>query len=162
MCRTFLYREAEALDEFRLRDWLGMLAEDIDYLVPVRVTKERRVPGEPNDEFSDDAVHFRDDYEGLETRVERFETEYGWSEIPPSRTRRFVSNVRIEDVDGDEISIRNNLLLFRSQGDTSDATFLSAERFDVLRDTGESLELAERTAQLDHTVIPMRNLSVFI
>ena len=38
--QEFLYREALALDERRFRDWLDLLADDITYEVPVRVTRE--------------------------------------------------------------------------------------------------------------------------
>ena len=32
----FLYREADLLDERRYEDWLGLLAEDIRYWMPMR------------------------------------------------------------------------------------------------------------------------------
>ena len=37
----FLYREAELLDSNRFGDWLGLLAEDIHYVMPVRTTQFR-------------------------------------------------------------------------------------------------------------------------
>ena len=36
----FLFREAELLDAWRLREWLGMLTEDVRYRVPIRIHKE--------------------------------------------------------------------------------------------------------------------------
>ena len=86
----FLFHEAECLDDNRIREWFELLTEDIDYKCPIRVTRERAAgPG-----FSEEGMHFDEDWGMLEVRVERLETEYAWAEDPPSRTRRLVSNVR--------------------------------------------------------------------
>jgi len=80
----WLYHEAELLDDGRYREWLDLLAEDLRYLVPLRVTREREA-------VSDVIVgmaHQDDDWDAMEMRVLRLETEYAWAEDPPSRSRR--------------------------------------------------------------------------
>ena len=96
----FLYAEAALLDARRYRDWLGLLAEDIHYWMPIRRTVstadldlEFTQPGE--------MAYFDDDLRFLEMRVKKLEAGSAWSEDPPSRSRHFVSNVRILGVAGD-------------------------------------------------------------
>lgn len=59
---------------------------------------------------------FNDDIELLKLRVDRLKTDYAWAEIPPSRTRRFVSNVRVKDyVEGEKAVVKSYLLIYRSR-----------------------------------------------
>lgn len=157
-CVQFYNREAELLDQKELEAWLDMLTEDVTYDMPIRVTREK---GAERSEFSDEGFNYREDRSTLEARVERFQSEFAWSEDPPNRTRHHVSNVRVTDVDGENVHAKANLLLFRSQGEESEGTVLSAVRVDVLRRTQEGLKLADREVRLDHTVLPMKNIPVF-
>jgi len=157
-CVRFYNREAELLDEKDLEGWLELLTEDVEYDMPIRVTREK---GAERSEFSDEGYNYREDRGTLEARVERFQSEFAWSEDPPSRTRHHVSNVQVKAVDGDEIEVKNNLLLFRGQGEDTSGTVLSGERRDVLRRVDSELKLAKRDIRLDHTIIPMKNISVF-
>lgn len=157
---SFLMHEAQLLDEHREREWLdSCCAEDILYLMPVRETRERGA----GDGFSDEMFYFEEDRGSLELRVRRLETEYAWAEDPPSRTRHFVTNVRVEPGENeDELFVRSNLLLYRSQGTDRHYDTVSAERRDVLRREDGELRLARREILLDHTVLTTHNLSVFL
>lgn len=158
-CEDFLHAEAEALDERRLYDWLGLLAQDVEYRVPIRVTRERRAT---LPEFSSEATYLTGDLASLRGRVSRFDTEYAWAEDPPSRVRRFVSNIRVRPAERPaEWSVRSNLLVFRARGEDEPA-LVSCERHDVLRQTSEGLRLARRTVLLDHTSLPWENLAIFL
>ncbi len=156
---AFLHAEAEALDEWRLRDWLGMVTDDIVYQVPVRVQREvsdgSRVTGVQTDSF-----HLDENHASLAMRVQRLETGFAWSEEPPTRTRHVVGNVRVRDGDRtDEVAVRSNLLLYHTRWDRPEYTILSGERHDVLRDTPDGWRLARRLVVLDNTVIPTLNMS---
>ena len=157
---SFLMHEAQLLDEHREREWLdSCCAGDILYLMPVRETRERGA----GDGFSGEMFYFEEDRGSLELRVRRLETEYAWAEDPPSRTRHFVTNVRVEPGEtGDELYVRSNLLLYRSQGTDRHYDTVSAERRDVLRREEEGLRMARREILLDHSVLTMHNLSVFL
>jgi 3-phenylpropionate/cinnamic acid dioxygenase small subunit len=157
-CVQFYNRESDLLDEKRLEEWLELLTEDVRYDMPIRISREK---GAERSEFSVDGFNYREDRSTLEARVERFQSEFAWSEDPPSRTRHHVSNVQVVDVNGNEIETKTNLLLFRAQGEDSDGTVLSAEREDTLRRTDDGLKLAGRDIYLDHTVLPWKNISVF-
>lgn len=157
---SFLMYEAELLDERREREWLDHLcADDVEYLMPVRVNRER---GE-GEGFSEEAFFFQETRGSLELRVRRLETEYAWAEDPPSRTRHFVTNIRVADgEEEDEVAVRSNLLLYRSRGSEPNHDLLSAERKDVLRKEDDQWKLRKRVILLDHSVLMTHNLSVFL
>ncbi|WP_338727450.1 aromatic-ring-hydroxylating dioxygenase subunit beta [Haladaptatus sp. DJG-WS-42] len=155
-CRRFLYDEAALLDQFELEAWLDCLTEDIDYRVPIRLTRERTAAP-----FSTDSYHFKDDFSSLQTRVNRVLTEYDWSESPPSRTRRFVTNLRILEHREDEVDVASNLLLFRTREERRHPELISGKRHDTIRFTAEP-RLARRTVYLDHTVLGSDRLSILL
>ena len=157
--RAFLDHEAELLDNRELHEWYEMLTEDINYEVPRRITREA---GDDVPVFSEKSFHLQEDIESFEARITRYDKDYAWAENPPSRTRRFVTNVQIDEVDGDEVRERNNMLLLRLRGEESSPTFVSAERVDTLRREDGYLKLADRRVLLDQTVMPTQNLSEFL
>jgi ethylbenzene dioxygenase beta subunit len=152
----FLYREAELFDEWRLREWLAMLTEDIVYRVPIRIAKEKTEGESAVTGISTEMFHLDEDIHSLELRVERLETGFAWAEEPPSRIRHHVSNVRV-----DEERVRSNVLVYRSRWDKPDYDILSAERRDVFRRVDGELKLASRDVILDSTSVPTLNLTFF-
>jgi 3-phenylpropionate/cinnamic acid dioxygenase small subunit len=154
---SWLDHEAALLDEGRLEEWLGLLTEDVDYSMPVRLTRER---GSGPDTHAG-APHFLDDARTLRMRVERLKTEFAWAEDPPSRTRRFVTNVRAEPT-ADGVKVRSYLLLYRNRGDDSGAELISAERHDHLRRTPNGLRLSRREVRIDQSTLGVRNLAVMV
>jgi 3-phenylpropionate/cinnamic acid dioxygenase small subunit len=155
----WLTHEAETLDRRDLRAWLALLDPQIEYRVPVPVTTERR----SSDQVPLGAMdHFDEDLYSLEKRVSRLEGGHAWTEDPPSRTRRFVTNVRVNVRDADEVEARSYLLLYRSRGDVRPADLLSAERTDRLRRHGDGWRLRSRHVTVDDAVLRMQNLAVFL
>ena len=155
----FLVVEAELLDSRRYLDWLNLFTEDIVYRMPVRVTRAHTLEGSVL--YGMD--HFDEDLYSLKKRVQRFETEHAWTEDPPSRTRHFVTNVRVYLREGDgEFTVKSYVLVFRSRGDTRDPDFLSAERTDVLRRSDSGFKIANREILVDESVLKTQNLAVFL
>lgn len=154
---AFLLREAELLDEGRYEEWLALLTEDVRYVVPVRVT------GEVETEQTVSMNHLDEDRASLELRIRRLETPYAWAERPRSRTRHFLSNIRVSAGEReDEVWVRSNILLIRSRSDDPQAEWISGERQDVLRRVNGEWRLARRVVVLDQSVVPMRNLSTLL
>lgn len=154
----FLVAEAETLDERRYEDWLAMLTDDVRYRMPVRVT----VHGGGVSAL-EDMSHFDEDRYTLGKRVERLTGEHAWTEDPPSRVRRFVTNVRCAPGPaGDEVAVRSYLLLFRSRGDARPPEWVAAERRDVLRAAGDTLRLRSREITVDESVLRTQNLALFL
>ncbi|MFD1238064.1 aromatic-ring-hydroxylating dioxygenase subunit beta [Pseudonocardia benzenivorans] len=157
----FLLGEAELLDSMRFDDWLGVLAPDIRYRVPVRTT---RPPGQDS-EFSTVAHHFDDDLSILRMRVARLNTGDAWAEVPPSRTRHFLTNFRVrpDTEHAAEFHVTSNLLLTRTRGDEATWEMLAGARHDRVRPrTAGGFELAERTVLLDTTTLTTYNLAFFL
>jgi ethylbenzene dioxygenase beta subunit len=160
----FLYREAELLDEGRYREWLDLLTRDVRYQVPVRIAKERGASPTAVTGVGTNMFHLDEDRDSLELRVDRLETGFAWAEEPPSRIRHFVSNVRVEPVEGsaDEVAVRSSVLIYRSRWDRAGYDLLSGERHDLLRRRDTGWQLARRRVILDNTTLPTLNLSFFI
>jgi 3-phenylpropionate/cinnamic acid dioxygenase small subunit len=153
----FFYREAELLDSNRLEDWLGLLAEDISYEMPVRTTRERG-----HSDVSSQTGHFSEDRHSLELRVKRLGTDFGWAENPPSRTRRFISNIRVENTaNPNEVKAYSYFLLYRSRDSSTQPELISGERRDFLRKLDGRWKLASRLIIVDQTVLGTRNLAIF-
>jgi biphenyl 2,3-dioxygenase beta subunit len=103
---------------------------------------------------------FDDDKPMMEMRVRKLETGYSWSEDPPSRTRHLVSNVRVTEENGNELSVRSNFILYRTRLNSEEDMWVG-ERKDVLRRENGSFKIAKRTVLLDQTVLLSKNLSNF-
>jgi 3-phenylpropionate/cinnamic acid dioxygenase small subunit len=157
-CIAWLNHEAELLDDNRPREWFELLDSEIDYRVPIRVTRERSAgPG-----FSDVGYHMLDDHISLEVRIDRFDSEYAWAEDPPSRMRRLVTNVRLGEVTGDTVSLKSNFLYYRgARYDASGHDLIVGERHDVLRRRDDGMKLLRRLVLLDHTTLGTPNLAFF-
>ena len=153
----FLYAEAALLDARQYRQWLGLLADDIHYWMPIRRTVTL---ADIDREFTKlgDMAYFDDDRTLLEVRVRKLEAGSAWSEDPPSRSRHFVSNVRILEIAGDEITVEACFHLYRTRLE-ADIDSWVGRRVDTLRRTDMGFRLAKRHLFLDQTVIQSTNMS---
>jgi 3-phenylpropionate/trans-cinnamate dioxygenase beta subunit len=156
----FLYQEAELLDDWQFRDWLELIAEDIHYYMRSTTnaqTRDRRRSVQPPSTWI-----FNDNKFQLERRVARLETGMAWAEEPPSRTRHFVSNLRIRpEADGNGYEVRSNYILYRAQKER-DETWYAGKRVDCMRraDNRFGWEIHRREIVLDQVVITSHNLSI--
>ena len=153
----FLFDEAALLDARKFREWFALVADDIHYWMPIRRTVTR---ADLEFEFTRPGAmaYFDDDRELLEMRVKKLEASSAWSEDPPSRSRHFVSNVRILDVSNDEVTVDSCFHLYRTRLNT-DVDIWVGCRTDVLRRAGAGFKIAKRHIFLDQTVIVSKNMS---
>jgi p-cumate 2,3-dioxygenase subunit beta len=135
-----LYHEADLLDRWKLDDWLKLLTDDASYYVP------------PNDK--PDADHrytlftVADDIVRLRERIIRLKDPNCHAEYPPSRTRRMISNVRLDGAEDDLILVSANFAIFRHRRNEPVRQFVGRYKY-KLRRTDEGLKIAERRAILD-------------
>lgn len=157
----FLYDEACMLDEIRLKDWGATLAEDLVYTAPLRQT---RTMANQAASIVRTMQHYHDDYRSIMGRIMRLTgTKSAWAEDPPSRTRRLVTNVRVQATDKpDEFKVLSYLLVTRSRFNFDDFDLISGERNDVLRKSGDTFKLARREIILDQAVLGTPNLAIFL
>ena len=155
----FLYYDAALIDDRRFEDWLELLADDLEYWMPVRSTRSL---GDEANEFAKpgESAFFDDDKESMHQRVRKLFTGYAWAEDPPSRTRHAVSNVRVLSADGELVEVHCNFMVYRSRL-ASDEDLWVGRREDRLRRNGESFHIARRHLYLDHVSLNSKNLSIF-
>ena len=154
----FLFHEAELLDSRLFSEWLNLLADDIHYWMPIRRTTQAK---EIELEFTKPGgmAFFDDDKNTLTMRVERLSVGRAWAEDPPSRTRRLITNLKINNVEGDKITVHSNFELYRTRLNSEEDTWIG-RREDVLRRIdGSSFFLAQRHIFLEQTVILSQNMS---
>jgi 3-phenylpropionate/cinnamic acid dioxygenase small subunit len=103
-CERFLIREARLLDEARFDEWLALFTPDAWYWVPSQ-------PGQASPHDTVSLIY--DDRRLLETRVRRLASPRIYSQEPPSRTSRIVTNVTIEEMasDGRSCLVRSKFLI---------------------------------------------------
>ena len=134
----FLYQEAALLDEWRLDEWLKLFTVDARYVVPTTDLPE----GDPKK----DLVFIDDDIVRLRARVERLKSRHGHREYPSSRTRRFISNIRIK-VEDSGIVVTSSFLVYRFRmGESS--PYVGCYEHRLKRVDGE-LKIFHRKAVLD-------------
>lgn len=159
----FLEDEATCLDDNELIAWFANMAPDVVYRMPVRMTRDRA----DGSEFSEGMFHFDEDYMSLATKVTRLAaTTSAWAEKPPSRTRRFVTSIKVFKGAGaeqtHEYEVRSSLLLMRNRYQASAMEMLSVRRSDVIRRTDEGFKIVSRTIYPDQATIGTQNLAVFL
>ncbi|MCW1402447.1 3-phenylpropionate/cinnamic acid dioxygenase subunit beta [Novosphingobium sp. MW5] len=154
-----LYDEAAALDERRFDDWVAMLAKDLVYQAPIRMT---RTGVNRDRDVMRTMFHFDEDYSSILMRTGRLQKS-AWAEDPPSRCRRFITNVRVGECEtAGEYEVVSYLYLERSRGDNPHNEQLTAERRDVWRAVDGTYVLVQREIIVDQSVLGMSNLAVFL
>jgi 3-phenylpropionate/cinnamic acid dioxygenase small subunit len=108
--------------------------------------------------------HFDDDYLSMMGRLGRLKTRSAWTEDPPSRSRRLVTNILVWHTDrADELEVRSNLLLARCRYENYEYQLLTAARTDVLRRMpAGGFRIARREVIVDQSSLGVPNLSVFL
>ncbi len=134
-----LYQEARILDDWDLDGWLTLYTPDARYIVPTTDL--------PDANPETDLVFIDDNYRRMVGRVERLKSRHAHREYPWSRTRRFIGNVIITSVDGDEIEATASVAVWRFRAGES-APYIG--RYDVrLRRIDGRLRFCYKRATLD-------------
>ena len=98
-----LYREARLLDDLRHQEWLAMLDENATYWIPCN--------GDGTDPNREISLVF-DDKHRLTDRIGRLQSGLAHAQNPPSKTRRLVSNVQIENATESTATILSGFILY--------------------------------------------------
>jgi p-cumate 2,3-dioxygenase subunit beta len=149
----FIVREAALLDQWRLDDWLNLFTEDARYTVPATDTPH----GDPRETLG----IINDDMARLRGRVERLKSRHAHREFPWSRTRRFITNIRIEEIRGEDILVNASFLVYRIRSGQVDP--LVGSYAYTLRRVAGALKIAARKAVLDLEALrPHGTLSIIL
>ncbi len=158
----FLYYEAALLNDRLFDEWFSLLADDLRYYAPLRTTRSNREQdralGGPND-----IAFFDDTRASMALRVKRLQTGTAWAEEPPSRTRRFLTNIRIAPAARDgEFEVASAFLLYRNRAERQTDIF-AGERLDGLRrwEGPSGFQIFARTILIDQSTLAANNISFF-
>lgn len=146
-----LYHEARLLDEGRIEEWLELFTEDGCYWIP-----ENRDEADPTREVS----IIYDDRQRLEERVYRLRQTPVHGQVPPSRTRRFISNVQVESEDGEEATVCANFIVYEVRLDEQ-RSLAGQSRYD-LRRVGDDWRIVFKKVNLINNDSPIFNLTFLI
>lgn len=157
---NFLHLEACLLDQGKYNDWLDLLADDLDYRMLARVTKEGK-DHRANIDYR--SRYFQETKKSLITRVSKFDTTSAWAEFAGLRQRHFVSNILVEPTHKyDEYKVSSYFLFKRSRGSDERTEELFGERVDILRRENGAWKIASRAIYPDRSVFAYTNLSMFL
>jgi len=153
----FYYDEAALLDAHNYEEWVKLFSDDTHYFMPIRRTRLRR---ELSKEFTQpgEMAYFDDDKAILTARWKKVAGGTAWAEDPPSRTRHLVTNVRVVEDRGDELSIESNFHVYRTRLKSEVDSWVGS-RQDVLRRDSGSFLIAKRLILLEQSILLSRNLS---
>ncbi len=136
----FLYAEAELLDSWKLDEWLQLLTDDAEYLVPSNDC--------PQGSHRTTLFTIADNAERIRQRVIRVMDPNCHAEFPKSRTRRFISNVRIVEQQDRELVVTANFICYRFRRHERVREYVGQYRY-VLRRADLGLLIRERRVLLD-------------
>ena len=165
-----LYEEADLLDQRRFGDWLGMLADDLHYFMPMRRNVAFGTHAEKeNTRAGQDISWFDEDKWTLSKRVDQIMTGIHWAEEPLSRLCHIVSNIRLlaarpSVADAEEVEVGSRFLVYQNRVETETYIFVG-RRSDLWRRPREndraSWRLAKREILLEQNVLLAKNLTTF-
>lgn len=156
----FLAHEAELLDARRFDDWLELLADDLQYWMPVARNFEHKKPDDEYTRQGIDAAWFDEGKATISQRILQIKGGDHWAEEPLSRTSHLVTNIRVEAATAEAITVRSKFLLYVNRREEEVRLFVG-KRVDVLRPHGDSFLIAKRSIFLDQSKLLFKNLTTF-
>lgn len=151
---AFLFREADLLDDWQLDEWLKLFLPEARYEVPATDAPDGR-PEETLHIIADTMVV-------LAGRVDRLKSVQAYAENPHSRTRRFITNVRVLEASEDGVSVSANFMVTRARKGQTD-TFIGRYRHVLRLDIETGFRFLLRRAVLDLDALrPQGRVSIIL
>lgn len=98
----FIFREAECMDQHDYDAWIGLWDQDLLYWAPCNDRDE-----DPSRQIS----LIYDHREQLEQRIRRMKSHLAHAQSPKPRLMRVVSNIRITEVEADELVVASSFVV---------------------------------------------------
>jgi len=137
---AFLFREADLLDDWRLDEWLNLFLPESRYEVPATDAPDGR---------PEETLHIiADNMTVLAGRVDRLKSVQAYAENPHSRTRRFVTNVRILGASDGHLRVSANFMVTRARKGQTD-TYIGRYEHLLRPDPETGFRFVLRRAVLD-------------
>lgn len=147
----FLYKEARLADENRYSEWEALWTDDGVYWVPAN-------SGDIDPEYEMSIIY--DHRSRISVRVNQFNSGKRHAAEPEIKIRRVVSNIEILNIDGDEIEVASNAMLFVCSESVNDVW--AARNDHTLRRVNGELMLARKKVVLVNIAKPIANMAFLI
>ncbi len=147
----FIYEEARLADEHRYDDWEALWADEAIYWVPAGSDDY-----DPNLRTS----IIYDNRSRIATRIRQLKTGKRYSQEPPSRMRRLISNVQPQADENGNILVRSNFILTEVRAGT--ANVWSGQTIHWLRPENGSFKIAHKKVILVDNAEDIPTLSFLI
>jgi 3-phenylpropionate/cinnamic acid dioxygenase small subunit len=157
----FLYHEAELLDTRQLTEWTELLADDIHYYMPVRRNVKFGDWSRENSDPTKEISWFDEGKRTLVGRVRQINTGVHWAEEPVSRICHIVSNVRVVEVEGDEVQVDSRFLVYTNRLHDEVNIFVGKRHDTLRRDVITGWKIVKRTILLDQNVLLSKVITTF-
>ncbi|MEH6567896.1 MAG: aromatic-ring-hydroxylating dioxygenase subunit beta [Halioglobus sp.] len=165
MLERFYHHEARLLDNRQYQQWLALITEDIQYVMPSRVNIAVNNRDRGREEMLDidrelegvDSMGCplrEENYIHLMVRVERAYKMNSWSENPPARTRRIIGNVELMSTEGNLHTVLNNFLLYYARPGSENYVYSGQRRDTLLHEEG-GYKIQHREVVLDYSDISL-------
>ena len=136
----FVYREARLQDDHEYAAWESLWTDDGVYWIPANTADASVV--DPEREMS----ILYDNRSRIRLRVKQLLTGRRHTQEPKSQLRRIIGNIELLAVDGDEVRVGANSMIFESS--VRDDTVWAARNEYLLRYEGEELRMASKKVTL--------------
>lgn len=139
---SFLYHEAELLDDWRFPDWANLFTDDARYDIASLDADDPL-----GADSSTSLFVVADDKERLISRADRLMKKSAHAEYPRSKVRHLTSNIRFNECGEDgAIDVRANFVVYRSRGDKTvrymgEAHYQLVQKDDELRIRNKRIKL---------------------
>src|SRR5690625_2770937 len=134
----FLYEEADLLDEWKLLEWADLFDEEATYTVPPL--------SDPDANPTQSMCYVDDTRSRLQERAERLLKKEAHVEYPHSTTTRNVHNIKVYNLDDNEIHVKCNFTAYRTKREVVDS-FIGKQYY-VLVKVGDNLRIRSKKVVL--------------
>ncbi|HLY57448.1 MAG TPA: aromatic-ring-hydroxylating dioxygenase subunit beta [Stellaceae bacterium] len=140
-----LVREAWARDNSRFDEWVAFFDDELRYWAPSRLFLER---GQENLGKAELFCHIDEDKPGFLLRIKRLTSGLTYTDEPPPRTRRLITNVLVLEADDSNAEVISYFMMFRSHPGHPDESIVGHRRDKWVR-RGADWRIRERMIVID-------------
>ncbi|MFT7533476.1 MAG: 3-phenylpropionate/cinnamic acid dioxygenase small subunit [Gammaproteobacteria bacterium] len=146
-----LFLESRLLDEKHFEIWMELFSHELIYWVPM-------IFGPQNPKF--ESSIYLDDRRRLGDRVGSILTGSLHAQIPPSRTRRMLTNIEQRNISDNEIWVRANLVIWEYRKHET-RSYPGTQEYQIVRESGKLL-IRTKVVRLLNSDSPQGNYSFIL
>jgi 3-phenylpropionate/cinnamic acid dioxygenase small subunit len=151
---AFVFLEARLADESRYAEWEELVTEDFQYWVP---------NGRADYDRATRLSYVNDNRARLGTRIRQLQTGLRHAQTPPSPLCRVVSNVEVVAVEGDEMTVKTNQVVYEVSAQSTSVLRMWPGRVTFrLRRVEGRWRMAAKTVELLVTGDALPNLTFLV